>query len=257
MGCGCGKRWSVWLLIGGLCCTIAGCQRPENPSFRELTMFAAASTLSAVDELSEKFHEETGILVKTSYAASSTLATTLNFGARADLFLSANSEWADAVAVENAGCQVVELLGNRLVVVVPSGAKAKPESLSDLVLPVWRKIAIADPLAVPAGIYARQALQAAGIWNQLESRLVGSIDVRQALTLVEQRAVDCGIVYLSDARDSQYVQVAFSLDQHEPIVYPLVLMPDPVPEAEMFFRFLQSETARAIFSEHGFAWHPN
>lgn len=235
----------LWLLT-----STAGCQSAnEKPT---ITFFAAASTAPAIDRIAESFEAEAGIEVQSSYGASSTLATMLHQHVRADLFLSASRDWAESVTQIRPGSESIELLGNRLVVVVPREATTVPQALSDLEAPQFAKIAVADPQAVPAGIYARQALESSGYWETLQTRLVGAVDVRQALSLVEQGATDCAIVYLSDARSSKRVQVAFELTGHDRIVYPLVLLPGASAHARQLFRFLQSDQAAAIFEECGF-----
>ncbi len=243
---------SFWMIVVGWVFCI-GCERRPADSRPVVTVFAAASAISSVTEVTAAFREETGIDVQCSFAASSALATMITCGAHADLFLSASPHWADVVEMDSPGCQSIDLLGNRLVLIVPRSAGTSPQSLDDLTSADFKKIALADPQGVPAGIYARQALEAAGLWEALEPKLVGAMDVRQALTLVELEVADCGIVFQSDARDSPSVQIAFALNEHDPIVYPLVLMPEPTPGARRLFAFFQSSAAREVFARYGFS----
>ncbi len=245
-----------FLTAAAVALATAGCQSERDPADPPVTFLAAASTITALDEIARKFTAETGIPVQTSYAASSTLATMLHQQVDADLFLSASRDWATSVSEAQPGCRTIDLLGNRLVVVVPSGAAVIPSSLNDLAGPEFNKIAIGDPMAVPAGIYARQALERAGLWESIEPRLVGAIDVRQALTYVEQGAADCGFVYSSDARDNRNVRIAFSLEGHDPIVYPLVVLHGASPQSLRFVEHLQSDRARQVFEKYGFEFLP-
>ena len=135
----------------------SGCQSAPRPD--AITFFSAASTISAVEEIADEFEQQSGYRVDVSFAASSTLATGILWGGSADLFLSASSEWAESVTQEQSGCQRVDLLGNRLVVVVPADSDQIPQSLADLVAPEYSKIAMGDPTGVPAGRYAREALE--------------------------------------------------------------------------------------------------
>jgi molybdate transport system substrate-binding protein len=234
-----------------------GC-RSDGASDRDpVVLFAAASTIPALEPLTARFTEQTGIPVQTSFAASSTLATTLEQGIEADLFLSASRQWAETVIDARAGSKSIDLLGNILVVIVPSDAAHVPANPAELAGESIRKIAIADPESVPAGIYARQALERAGLWEELEPRMAGAVDVRQALAFVEQRAADAGIVYASDARDGRSVRQAFVLEGHEPIVYPLVLIASPNADTIRLVEFLQSAEAAKEFRRCGFEVLPN
>jgi len=109
---------------------------------------------------------------------------------------------------------------------------------------------------VPAGIYARQALTALGLWPQAEPRLARAEDVRGALLLVERGEAPAGIVYATDAAASAGVAVAgtFPEGTHDPITYPFAVTRDgDTPEARALLLFLAGPEARAIFERRGFA----
>jgi molybdate transport system substrate-binding protein len=224
----------------------------------KLLLFAAASTTDAVDEIRLEFERlHPGVTVRTSFAASSALAQQIKAGAAADVFLSASSQWADAVEKTNPVARRRDLLGNTLVVVVPADSKLKIDTPARLTETSVRRLAVADTKAVPAGIYARQALEKLGLWRKLEGRLVDAADVRQALKFVEAGAADAGIVYSTDAATEKLVRVVLSLDEKlsEPIRYPLVLLRHAnqnTAAATAFYEFLDSPAARAVFERHGF-----
>ncbi len=191
-----------------------------------------------------------------SFAASSALARQIAAGAAADLFASADEPWMDDI--EKRGLIVpgtrAPFLGNRLVIVAPAGATlAKPyDELRSL---GKTRVAIADPDAVPAGRYARAALESGGRWAVVEPNIVRAESVRAALALVERGVVSRGIVYATDARASDKVKVAaiFTERSHPPIRYPLArLKASTSPEAEPFRRFLLSGEGKAIFRRFGF-----
>jgi molybdate transport system substrate-binding protein len=194
--------------------------------------------------------------VEFAFGASSDLARQAVAGAPADAFLSADSAKLDQV--EKAGLiqsgTRVELLSNRLVVVVPVDSKQKVASVGEL--RGVKRLALADPAAVPAGLYAKVWLEKAGIWKELEPRVVPALDVRAALAAVEAGRVDAGVVYATDAAMSKRVRVVLSIPEAEGprIVYPVAaLSRGKAPEAgRAFIRFLQGETARGIFERHGF-----
>ncbi len=147
----------------------------------------------------------------------------------------------------------VDLLSNRLVVVVPAdstAALATPDELARV-----RRLALGDPQAVPAGIYARQWLEKRGLWERLRDRVVPTLDVRAALAAVESGNADAGIVYRTDAAVSKRVRVALEVPDGEGprIVYPAALLAaarGPAPRA--FFESLRSPQARAVFERLGF-----
>ena len=224
----------------------------------QVTVFAAASTTDAVQAVLTAFrkaHPRTD--VRASFAASSTLAKQIARGAPADLYISANVAWMDYLADRGAidPASRVDLLGNRLVLVASpmspvSGDLAKlPEALGE------RRLAIGDPAHVPAGIYAKQALQALGLWEKVADRAAFAADVRAALALVGRGEAAAGIVYATDARISDRVKRVATLpaDSHPPIHYPLARVDGADrPEVRRLYDFLRSNEAQAIFRDHGF-----
>jgi molybdate transport system substrate-binding protein len=223
-----------------------------------VTVFAAASTTDAVQAVLSAFRKaHPGADVRASFAASSTLAKQIARGAPADLYLSANVGWMDYLEDRGAidPASRVDLLGNRLVLVASpmspvSGDLAKlPQTLGD------RRLAIGDPAHVPAGIYAKQALQSLGLWTQIRDRAAFAADVRAALALVGRGEAAAGIVYASDARISDQVTTRATLpaDSHPPIRYPLARV-DGADGARVqaLYDFFRASQARAIFQQHGF-----
>jgi molybdate transport system substrate-binding protein len=195
-----------------------------------------------------------------SFAASSALARQIAAGGRADLFISADSDWMDDVAKRGlivAGTRAV-LVRNQLVVVsrpgLPRVVATKGAALGKLL--GGAPLAMADPDSVPAGKYGREALTRLGAWEAVAPRVVRAENVRAALALVERGAAPYGIVYATDARAATGVQVAgvFPPRSHAPIVYPIARLTAGVsPEAEGFRRFLLSRAGQAILARRGFS----
>ncbi|MCP3100649.1 molybdate ABC transporter substrate-binding protein [Myxococcus sp. K15C18031901] len=219
-------------------------------------VFAAASTTDVLQELQPAFTKATGHTVKFAFGASSDLARQAMAGAPADAFLSADEARMDAV--ERAGLlrpgTRVDLLSNRLVVVVPSDAKQVPKGPGEL--KSLRRLALADPAMVPAGVYARAWLEKVGLWTALSPKVVPALDVRAALAAVESGRVDAGVVYATDAAQSKKVRVAFEVPAPDAprIVYPAAaLVKGKAPAVgQAFVTFLQTDVARAAFARHGF-----
>lgn len=224
-----------------------------------VTVFAAASLTDSLKAVAAAYKARTGIDVTLSFGASSTLARQIEQGARADLFLSADSDWMDYLQKKGliADASRKNLLGNRLVLVAGPGAKPAPKiaphfdlagALGD------RRLALADPASVPAGRYAKKALTALGVWDQIASKVVQAENVRVALEYVARGEAPYGIVYATDAKVASQVRVAgtFPESTHAPIVYPAALTRIATPGAKAFLDFLGGPQARAIFEKAGF-----
>ena len=148
-----------------------------------------------------------------------------------------------------------ELLSNRLVIVVATEDGNPMTEAADLASAKVRILALAEPQTVPAGIYAKAYLEKAGLWEQVAGKVVPTENVRAALAAVESGDADAAIVYATDARASDSVQVleTFPASSHPPIRYPAaVLAGSTHPEAEAFRAYLGSGEAQAIFARHGF-----
>ncbi|MGH7223870.1 MAG: molybdate ABC transporter substrate-binding protein, partial [Gemmataceae bacterium] len=232
---------------------LAGCA--SKPS--AVTLFAAASTQDVLKAIAHDFEDQNGTSVICSFAASSTLARQIEQGADADVFLSANERWADHLADKGLVAERRDLLANRLVVVTPKRQAGKPDlhQITDLAGSEFKRLALAlDP--VPAGHYAREALQKTGIWEQVKDRVREAGDVRATLAVVERDEADAGIVYATDAVTSNKVRLVLEVpeDLHSPIRYPLVLVRRDGGSAAVraFYDFLSGDKARAHFRKAGF-----
>lgn len=219
-----------------------------------ILVFAAASLTESLQDLGKRFEAETGTRVEFSFGGSNDLARQIQAGAPADVFFSADTAKMDAV--ERAGlvraADRVDLLSNSLVVVVPAASKAavrRPEDLAAL-----PRIAVADPAAVPAGVYARRWLEGLGLWARLEPRIVPTLDVRAALAAVETEAVPAAIAYRTDAAVARAARVAFEAEGGPTITYVVAPLSSSRrrPAAEAFVRFLQGAAGRAEFRRRGF-----
>lgn len=217
---------------------------------RELLMFAAASTSNAVTEVVGAFEAKNpGVKVRTSFAGTNELLRQLQAGAKADLFLSADEASITRVKSHR---QTVPLFSNALVVVVHS-ASTRTALVPDE-LPAMKRIAIADPLSVPAGKYAKAWLVAVGLWTELESKLIPSLDVRAALAAAEAGRVDAAIVYATDAASSKKVREVYRVPKEAaavPIAYGLAQLGGS-KDAALLYDFVKGADAAAVFARHGF-----
>jgi molybdate transport system substrate-binding protein len=220
-----------------------------------VVVYAAASTKEAVEQAAKDFQTETGIPVEVSVGPSSGLAKQIEQSASADLFLSADQASADYLAAQQLVSERRNLLTNRLVVVVPTNSEIGVKELRDLAEPRIKRLAVAEP-KVPAGEYARQALKKTGVWETVEPRVVGGIDVRATLLFVARGEAEAGLVYATDALGESRVRVAVQVDPklHDPIRYPLILLRrEPMKEgARRLYDYLGSEKSVGVFERAGF-----
>ncbi|MGC3874556.1 molybdate ABC transporter substrate-binding protein [Halomonas sp. GXIMD04776] len=231
----------------------------EKPRVR---IFAAASLTDALNEAIARYESQNDVNIVPVYASSSTAARQIVSGAPANLFFSANVQWMEWL--EGQGVELgsrVNLLQNHLALVAPSGREhpsfipGNGETLISL-LGDQERLSVGDPDHVPAGIYAKQALQFLGEWETLQPRLARADNVRAALALVERGETPLGIVYQTDAKASEKVDPLglFPDDSHDPILYPLALVNLPASEpAQEFHQWLQGDEALSIFSAVGFS----
>lgn len=227
----------------------------------KVTVFAAASLTNAMQDIAAQYQKEKGVQVVSSFASSSTLARQIEQGAPADVFISADQQWMDYSIGKQ---QMVEntrytLLGNELVLVAAKASKISHVEINDKT--EWAtllgdsRLAVGDPDHVPAGIYAKEALQKLGAWTTLEPKLARASDVRGALALVEREEAPLGIVYGSDALASQKVKVVgtFPASSHKPVEYPMAIVKDHEnPAVSAFYAYLKTPAASAIFKHYGF-----
>jgi molybdate transport system substrate-binding protein len=152
----------------------------------------------------------------------------------------------------------IDLLTNSLVLVAPAGSTIRLKIARGFPLAKALgdgRLATGAVTAVPAGIYARQALTALGVWDQVSGRIAGTDSVRSALALVTRGEAPLGIVYGTDARAERGVRVVdvFPAASHDPIRYSAALLTASTnPDAAAFSRFLQSGAGKAIFRRFGF-----
>jgi molybdate transport system substrate-binding protein len=219
-------------------------------------LHAAASLADVLGVLARRFEDSHKAHVVASYGASSTLARQIVEGAPSGVFLSASPEWVDDLArrgLLEPGSRA-DLLSNSLVVVVPRGATRRPAALADLREECYARIALADPEHVPAGKYAKQALERVGIFEDVRPRIVAAQEVRTALAYAAQGEVDAAIVYATDAAASPDVDVAVRVpaELHAKITYPIALVRGAPPAARELLAFLRSDEAWTEFARAGF-----
>jgi molybdate transport system substrate-binding protein len=226
----------------------------------DITVFAAASMKGALDEIGAVYKAKTGNGLVVSYGSSATLAKQIEAAAPADIFISADEDWMDELASKKlikpesrkdiAGntLVLVSAAANKIAVKLDGSASLKDALGAD-------KLALADVKSVPAGKYAKAALDKLGLWSGVEANVVMQDNVRSALALVAKGEAKLGIVYGSDAVSEPKVSVVATFDEatHAPIRYPAaVVAASQNADAAAFAAFLLGDEARAIFTKDGF-----
>lgn len=246
------------LLLLACLTTTAGMTQADSSAER-VTVFAAASLKTAMDAIIPGFETATGHRVALVLAGSSILARQIQAGAPADVFISANAAWMDVL--EDDGLIVpatrFDLAGNRLVLI--AHGTAPPLDLgpgSALLARLGRgRLAVALTDAVPAGIYAKAALGALGLWDDIAPHLAETDNVRAALALVALDEAPMGIVYATDAAAEPRVSIVarFPAESHPAIVYPAALIDARAGAApQAFIAWLKASETRAVLTALGF-----
>jgi molybdate transport system substrate-binding protein len=225
----------------------------------ETLVFAAASLADVLGEIEQTWRAGGGGRVRFNFAGSNELSRQILGGAPADLFLSADRAQVDRL-VEAGVAQpgdVTELLANELVVIGSDWERAPFSGPRDLL--AVDRLALADPRAVPAGVYARQWLESVGLWMELEERVVPALDVRAALQAVASGDVEAGIVYATDVNTpgaSGRVRVLLRVPQEDPaapkVRYYLCALRARGENADRFGELLRGEQAAVHFARAGF-----
>ncbi|MGH6993866.1 MAG: molybdate ABC transporter substrate-binding protein, partial [Caulobacteraceae bacterium] len=243
---------------------LAAAALPARAAGKPVEVFAAASLKDALDAADAAWTRQSGVPVRASYGASSTIARQIEEGAPADLYVSADVQWMDWA--QKRGLILVrtrrDLLSNRLALIAPRASrvslaigKGMPIARALASVPGGDgRLAVAGP-EVPAGIYAKAALSALGVWPSVEGRLAPAENVRAALAYVALGEAPLGIVYRTDALSEPKVRIVglFPEWTHPKILYPAAITAaSHHPAAGRLLSFLEGREAAAIFARFGF-----
>ncbi len=249
-----------FVVIVSLLLVFAGAYGPKAAA-DELHVFAAASLKNALDDVGRLWHARSGNMAVVTVASSSAIARQIEQGAPADVFISANPKWmdylSDAGVIDSASR--VDLLGNSIVLVAQDGDRRDFDigPHFDLAAALdGGRLSIGATQSVPAGVYARAALENLGLWDDVKDHLAEAENVRAALALVSLGEAPLGIVYATDAAVDNGVRVAgrFPEGSYPPIIYPAALVTDAnVALGADFMSFLQSAEAAEVFRAAGFS----
>jgi len=237
-----------WVLALGLVA-------PRSAAAEKLLVFAAASLTDAMRELGQSYEKDSGQKIDFNFGGSNDLARQIKAGAPADVFFSADVAQMDALVdagLVSAG-ERRNVLSNTLVVIVPKDSAANVRGPADLAK--FEHIAVANPDAVPVGVYTRKYLEGLGLWDGVKPRIVPTLDVRATLALVADQHAEVGVVYRTDAAISPEVKIAFEVprEQGPAIAYPLApIMSSKNTDTAALVRYLVSPAALQVYERYGF-----
>ena len=224
----------------------------------DVTVFAAASLTDSLKHIAADYQKQTGRTVVFNFEASSVLARQIEAGAPADIFFSADETQMDRLAGRGLidPATRVDRLRNTLVVVAPADSALQIHSPGDLAADGVKQIALADPKAVPAGVYAKEWLERHHVWDAVKSKVVPAENVRAALAAVASGNVDAGVVYRTDAEISKSVKIVYEVPRADgpDIRYPVAVMKtsEHPEEAKRFLEYIESKKAARVFERFGF-----
>jgi len=265
-------------LILSLLTLLFACSEQREEADKTLVVFASASLRNVMQDVADKYQQQSGISLVFNFAGSNILAKQIEASSRADVYLSANAHWMNYLSSRSLlmpGSEQV-FLSNNLVVVAQKDSNWKFDSVSTMPSLPFRFLSLGNPDAVPAGRYARQYLQSINIepnsergsvWEAVKGRVLPAPDVRAAASMVEDMQNIIGIVYKTDALASQELKILHEIryeenSQLERVKYLAAGLSKTGKEREenalrtrmvsSFLHFLLEEKAQKIFKRHGF-----
>jgi molybdate transport system substrate-binding protein len=224
----------------------------------DLIVSAAASLTNAFNDIGREFeraYPDTKVVF--NFAGSGQLLQQIAKGAPVDVFASADQETMDRAAAEKlveTGTRA-DFARNALVLVISIDARLPIASLNDLTKNGIRHIAVGNPDSVPVGRYSKAALQAAGVWDALQGKIVNTQNVRQSLDYVARGEVEAAFVYRTDATIlPDKVRIVLEVPTVTPVLYPIAMVKGNggKPEAKEFVGFVQSGAGQKILQKYGF-----
>jgi len=225
----------------------------------DLTVSAAASLTNAFTELARLYEASNpGSKVLLNFGASGSLLQQISRGAPVDVFATADVDTMDRAQKQNLLISETRsnFAANALVLVAPRDARVPVNALADLSRGDVARIGLGIPESVPAGRYAKQALELAGLWERLKDKYVYGQNVRQVLDYTARGEVDAGIVYLTDAEMMKNrVRVVATLEAGNPILYPISVIKGGGNEraARKFVELVKSEPGLRVLQKYRFS----
>ncbi|MGI8835034.1 MAG: molybdate ABC transporter substrate-binding protein [Pyrinomonadaceae bacterium] len=249
-------RLRVYIALALATALVGSCGRNASPTTSALTVSAAADLTPAFEEIGKMFEQESGIKVTFNFGSTGQLAQQIEQGAPVDLFAAANVSFVDELEKKKLILSETKALyaRGRITLWTRNDSPLRLERVEDLARPEVRRIAIANPEHAPYGMAAREAMQAAGVFDQIKARLVFGENISQTLQFAESGNVDAAIVALSLSSQSNGRWVLIPEALHKPLNQALAVISGThhQPEARRFAAFVNSEKGRPVMRKYGF-----
>ncbi|MCW6677729.1 molybdate ABC transporter substrate-binding protein [Anaerococcus sp. NML200574] len=232
---------------------------------KSLTVFAAASMTESLTEIKDEFEKENpGVNLVFNFDSSGTLKSQIAEGAACDVFISAASKQMDELdptsGKKDSDLEIdpdsrFNLLENEVTLAVKEDSSKDIKSFEDLNTNLVETIALGNA-DVPVGQYSESLLKNMGIWDAIKGKITFGSNVKEVTSWISEGAVDCGIIYSTDAKAAGLKIVAKAdptlLDKK--VIYPAAVLKDSKnrEDADKFISFLNSDKAREIFEKYGF-----
>lgn len=253
------KTATVMTTILAAAMLLTGCGQ-EASSPVELTILAAASLTDVCNEIKEEYQAvHPNVTLSFSYGASGALQTQIEEGAPADLFFSAATKQMTALDVEGLmdSDSIVNLLENKVVLIAPEGSDKDITSFEDVATDKVSMIGLGEPGSVPVGQYSEEIFTSLGILDTVKAKANYGSDVRTVLSWVETGAVDCGVVYATDAYVGENIKIVSEAPEGscKKVIYPvgIVKASEHADAAAEFLAYLQTLEAMSKFESYGFS----
>ncbi len=249
-------RLVVAVMLAAILLSSAGCGRREAKTasvkvddYHVITVASASSMKPALERIAKKFKNKTGDQAQLVLGSSGLLARQIENGAPFDIYISANREYIDDL-VEKDLVMKTKPYATGVIVLIGRAA-----TLKELKEPAVEKVAIANPGSAPYGAAAQEALENAGIFKDIEGKLVISENVAQVYDFVKTGNTDAGIVALSLVKGTKMDYSRIDQKLYKPIEQwvGIVGRSETTPTAQAFIDYLLSKPVRAILKEHGFS----
>lgn len=257
------KRWiSLLVLVAVLLFIYSVSVSAKTTTKYSLTISAAASTADAMADISKLYHKKyPNVTLTFNYGSSGSLQKQIEQGSPVDVFISAATKQMNALKDEELlyNNTIKTIAYNKVVLIVPKDSKLDLEKFSDLSSSSVDIVALGEPSSVPAGQYGQEVLTHYGVLDTVKKKAVYAKDVTEVLTWVERENADAGIVYRTDAINSNKVKILATAPSysHSTVEYPAaVIKGSKHPKvANTFVKFLSTAEAHEILDQYGFTFN--
>lgn len=233
--------------------------KTEDTESKEILVLAAASLTDVLNELATSYKEITGVTVTFSFASSGALQTQIESGSPADIFFSAAQRQMNALEEKD----LIEtdtrknLVENKVVLITPVNSALNIKSFNDMANPNVQKIGLGEPKSVPVGQYSEEILSNLSILDIVKPKAVYGSDVRNVLSWVETGEIDCGIVYETDAKIANNINIVTQAPEgsHRKVIYPIAVIKSSQnkEEAQKFIDYISTDSSMEVFNKYGFS----